>query len=250
MNRLSILDCTLRDGGYINEFHFGEQAMKSMVEKLSKAAVDIIECGFLKSGAFDKDRSLFGSIDSVKNVIGKKNPNLMYVAMIQYGAISNEEIGEFDGSSIDGIRLTFHEHEIDPSFALAEQLMEKGYKVFMQPVGTMTYTDAALLELIGRVNRLQPYAFYMVDTLGTMYKNDLLRMFYLVDHNLDKKIAVGFHSHNNLQLSFSNAQELMQLNIVQKADHRCVCVWDGARSRELEYRACNTIYQFKFWAAV
>ena len=124
MNRLSILDCTLRDGGYINEFHFGEQAMKSMVEKLSKAAVDIIECGFLKSGAFDKDRSLFGSIDSVKNVIGKKNPNLMYVAMIQYGAISNEEIGEFDGSSIDGIRLTFHEHEIDPSFALAEQLME------------------------------------------------------------------------------------------------------------------------------
>lgn len=216
MNRLSILDCTLRDGGYINEFHFGEQAMKSMVEKLSKAAVDIIECGFLKSGAFDKDRSLFGSIDSVKNVIGKKNPNLMYVAMIQYGAISNEEIGEFDGSSIDGIRLTFHEHEIDPSFALAEQLMEKGYKVFMQPVGTMTYTDAALLELIGRVNRLQPYAFYMVDTLGTMYKNDLLRMFYLVDHNLDKKIAVGFHSHNNLQLSFSNAQELMQLNMSRR----------------------------------
>ena len=216
MNRLNILDCTLRDGGYINEFHFGEQAMKNVIEKLSKAAIDIIECGFMKSGAFDKDKSLFGSIDSVKNVIGEKNPNLMYVAMIQYGAISIDEIEEFDGNSVDGIRLTFHEHEIDPSFVLAEQLMGKGYKVFMQPVGTMTYTDAALLKLIERVNRLKPYAFYMVDTLGTMYKNDLLRMFYLVDHNLDKKIAVGFHSHNNLQLSFSNAQELMQLNMSRR----------------------------------
>lgn len=216
MNRLSILDCTLRDGGYINEFNFGAQVMKSMVEKLSRASIDIIECGFLKSGAFDKDKSLYGSINSVKNVIGKKNPNLMYVGMIQYGAISVDEIEEFDGSSIDGIRLTFHEHEIAPSFAVAKQLMEKGYKVFMQPVGTMTYTDAALLELIEKVNRLKPYAFYMVDTLGTMYKNDLLRMFYLVDHNLDKKIAVGFHSHNNLQLSFSNAQELMQLNMSRR----------------------------------
>ena len=55
MNRLNILDCTLRDGGYINEFHFGEQAMKNVIEKLSKAAIDIIECGFMKSGAFDKD---------------------------------------------------------------------------------------------------------------------------------------------------------------------------------------------------
>ena len=212
MNRINILDCTLRDGGYVNDFRFGEKVITDIVEKLSKASIDIIECGFLKSGAFDKDRSLFGSVEALRTVVGHKNPNLMYVAMIQYGAIGVEEISPYDGQSIDGIRLTFHEHEIEPAFELGEQLMDKGYKVFMQPVGTMTYTDAALLELINRINVLKPFAFYMVDTLGTMYKNDLLRMFYLIDHNLDKKIAVGFHSHNNLQLSFANAQELMQLN--------------------------------------
>lgn len=212
MNRVNILDCTLRDGGYINEFNFGENVLKDIVEKLSKASIDIIECGFLKSGAFDKNRSLYGSVEAVKNVIGKKNPNLMYVAMIQYGTIANGEITPYDGTSIDGIRVTFHEYEIEPAFVLGKQLMDKGYKVFMQPVGTMAYTDVALLELINQINVLKPYAFYMVDTLGTMYKNDLLRMFYMIDHNLDKKIAVGFHSHNNLQLSFANAQELMQLN--------------------------------------
>ena len=140
----------------------------------------------------------------------------MYVAMIQYGKIGNDEITPYDGTSIDGIRLTFHEHEIDESFVMGKQLMDKGYKLFMQPVGTTTYSDEALLKLIARINELKPYAFYLVDTLGIMYKNDLLRMFYLIEHNLDKHITLGFHSHNNLQLSFANAQELMQLNTPRK----------------------------------
>lgn len=212
MNRVRILDCTLRDGGYINDFRFGEPVIRDIITKLTKASVDIIECGFLKTGAFDPDCSLYGSMAALRRHIGTKNRNLMYVAMIQYGAIGAEDIEPCDGTAADGIRVTFHEHEIEPAFILGKQLMAKGYKVFMQPVGTVTYTDEALLRLIAKINALKPYAFYIVDTLGTMYKNDLLRMFYLVDHNLDKKICVGFHSHNNLQLSFANAQELMQLN--------------------------------------
>lgn len=212
MDRISILDCTLRDGGYVNDFQFGEQAIHNIICKLSKAAIDIIECGFLQTKGADSNQSLFNSIEEIGKYIGIKNQHLMYVAMIQYGAISIDEISPRHENSVDGIRLTFHEHEIDPAFMLGRQLMDKGYKVFMQPVGTMTYTDEALLKLIKRINQLKPYAFYVVDTLGTMYKNDLLRMFYLIDHNLSKKIVLGFHSHNNLQLSFANAQELIQLN--------------------------------------
>ena len=213
MERINILDCTLRDGGYINNFKFGEQVQKNIVSKLAKASIDIIECGWLKSNAFDKDYSQFGSIETIKNIIGKKNHNLMYVAMLQFGAISVDEIADYDRESIDGIRLTFHEHEIDEAFILGQELIKKGYKLFMQPVGTTTYTDEALLKLIDRINLLKPFAFYMVDTLGVMYQNDLMRMFYLLDHNLNKNIAIGFHSHNNLQLSFANAQMLMQLNV-------------------------------------
>ena len=216
MNRVSILDCTLRDGGYVNNFRFGEKIIKDIIKKLSKASIDIIECGFLESGKSNADETLFGSVEDIKYVIQEKNENLMYVAMIQYGKISAEEISDYDGSSIDGIRLTFHEHEIEEAFVVGKELMKKGYKVFMQPVGTMTYTDTALLDLINKINILRPFAFYMVDTLGTMYKNDLLRMFYLIDHNLNKNIVIGFHSHNNLQLSFANAQELMQLNTPRK----------------------------------
>lgn len=206
------MDCTLRDGGYINHFRFGKQNIQGIIQKLSDASVDVIECGFLKTGAFDPDCSLYGSVEAIAPAIGRKNPNLMYVAMIQYGNFDPEDLCDYDGTSIDGIRLTFHEHEIDVAFEAGQIIARKGYKLFMQPVGTVTYTDDALLKLIRRINELKPFAFYLVDTLGTMYKNDLLRMYYLVDHNLDKNIVIGFHSHNNLQLSFANAQELMQLN--------------------------------------
>lgn len=222
MNRVRILDCTLRDGGYINNFHFGYAVIKDIIAKLSRASIDIIECGFLRSGADQKDDSLFGSVESVKEVLGDKNPNSVYVAMIQYGAIAADEISECDHTSIDGIRVTFHEHEAEGALLLGKQLIRKGYQVYMQPVGTTTYQDQELLDLIRCMNELKPYAFYIVDTLGMMYKNDLLRMFYLIDHNLDRSIAIGFHSHNNLQLSFSNAQQLISLN-----SERCLII-DGS----------------------
>lgn len=211
MNRIHILDCTLRDGGYINHFRFGFSSIRKMIKRLSQASIDIIECGFLKSGVKDKDLSLYGSVEEITQVIEEKNKNSMYVAMIQYGAISPEEISPYDASSIDGIRLTFHEHEIEGAFALGKIIMEKGYQLFMQPVGTATYTDASLLALIERINLLSPFAFYLVDTLGTMYRKDLIRMVHLIDHNLDPQILLGFHSHNNLQLSFSNALDLISI---------------------------------------
>lgn len=218
-SNMRILDCTLRDGGYINDFRFGEEVIQGVVSKLTDASIDIIEVGFLKSGCFDVDRTQYGSSEFAARVIGVRSPHAMYVGMIQYGKISEEEIAPRVSDGLDGIRVTFHEHEIEPSFELGRKLKEKGYEVFMQPVGTTTYTDAALLGLVERVNQLEPYAFYLVDTLGTMYPRDALRMAYLVDNNLKPGIAVGYHSHNNLQMSFANAQRLLEADL-----HRDVIV--------------------------
>lgn len=247
---IKVLDCTLRDGGYVNNFAFGKENIIDIIKMLGKASIDIIECGFLKSNSFDENETLFGNIDIIKDFISPKFKHIMYVAMLQYGAISNDEIVPYDGTSIDGIRLTFHEHEIEDAFVLGKQLMAKGYKVFMQPVGTITYTDEALIELIKKINELKPFAFYIVDTLGTMYKNDLLRMFYLINHNLEKKIILGFHSHNNLQLSFANAQELIQINSTRELiiDSSIFGMGRGAGNlnTELVTQYLNTIFYPKY----
>jgi len=212
LSSVQILDCTLRDGGYINDWNFGERTIKKIINKLSQSKIDIIECGFLEELGTDTNKTLFNSVERLREFIEPKCEDVTYVGMIAQPYISIDQISECDGKSIDGIRLTFHKDEIEEALVYGKKLMEKGYKVFIQPVGTTSYSDTSLLELVDKVNQLKPYAFYLVDTLGIMYKNDLLRMFHLLDNNLDQSILIGFHSHNNLQLSFSNAQELLMLH--------------------------------------
>lgn len=216
MRGISILDCTLRDGGYINNWNFGKLAIEDIINLLNESNVDIIECGFLRDEKYNADRSVFSSVEELKPFISPKKDNIMYVAMIALGDINPSKISKNDGSSIDGIRLTFHKGDWEEAKQAAIDLMQKGYKIFIQPVGTTTYNDAEFLELIDNVNEIHPYAFYLVDTMGTMYRKDLSRMFFMADNNLITDIAIGFHSHNNLQLSFSNAQEIMSFNTKRK----------------------------------
>ena len=212
MGRISVLDCTLRDGGYINHFAFGYNNMQNIISLLGDAEIDIVECGFLISGENDRDKSLFGDVQSIRKIIAPKKPFVMYVAMLQYGKLDIKEIDACDGQSVDGIRLTFHKDEVEAAFVLGKQLQDKGYRVFMQPVGTTTYSEDELLHLMVKVNELNPYAFYMVDTLGTMYAEDVMRMYRLYDKNINPDISIGFHAHNNLQLAFSNSQELIRIS--------------------------------------
>ena len=208
--KINILDCTLRDGGYINNFRFGTNRIQTITEKLCAANIEIIECGFLQSGQTDVERTLYSGVEWIP--LPKERGDHTFVAMIAFGEINAYEIAPHQPDYIDGIRLTFHNDEWDETRLLAMNIMEKGYKVFIQPVGTASYTDEELLYLVKQVNELNPYAFYIVDTLGSMYKNDLLRMFFLVEHNLAKGISLGFHSHNNMQLSFANSMTLLELH--------------------------------------
>ena len=153
MNKIQILDCTLRDGGYINNWEFGEATIKSITNKLESALIDIIEVGFMTEKTVDNNYTLFSSTAQVENIMPATH-NSMYVGMIAIGEkeIHPSKLADYDGRSIDGIRLTFHQNEVDKAIEWATIIKEKGYKVFMQPVGTIFYTDAELLGLIEKVN--------------------------------------------------------------------------------------------------
>ena len=59
MSKIQLLDCTLRDGGYINNFRFGKYAIRKILQQLTHAGLDIVECGFLEDGEYDEDTSIF-----------------------------------------------------------------------------------------------------------------------------------------------------------------------------------------------
>ena len=210
MNKIQVLDCTLRDGGYCNQFCFGYDNIKKIISNLTEANIDIIECGFLTNTVeYEKEKTLFNNVDQISGVIPKKHQRKMIVALMNYGQFDVDTLPEYTENSIDGIRVAFHKKNREEALKVCEKIKSKGYKVFVQAMVSISYTDKEFLDLIHKVNKLDPYAFYIVDSFGTMKGKDLTRLFYIIEHNLNDNIIIGLHSHNNLQLSFSNAQTLL-----------------------------------------
>lgn len=213
MKILKVLDCTLRDGGYCNEWHFGENNIKRIIDGLTEAGIDIIECGFLTNKTPNHpDITKFNRIEEIAKFLPKNRDGKIYCCMINYGEYKIEDIDECNGNSVDAIRVAFHKKDMVEALNFCRGVKEKGYKCFVQAMVSLNYSDEEFLELIHRVNEIEPYAFYIVDSFGVMKRKDLLRLFYTVEHNLKDGIAIGYHAHNNLQLAYSNAQLLADLH--------------------------------------
>lgn len=213
MKHIQVLDCTLRDGGYCNEWQFGFENEKKIVKGLVDANIDIIECGFLTNKTkYNQDVTKFTSLDEVAKIIPKDRAGKIFVMMVNYGEYDPLDLPEYDGSSIDGLRVAFHKKDRFDALKVCKQIMDKGYKVYIQAMVTLCYKDEEFLDLIERINELNPCSFYIVDSFGMMKKKDLIRLYYMVEHNLNSSIIIGFHSHNNMQLAYSNAQSLVDIH--------------------------------------
>ena len=214
MNSLKVLDVTLRDGGCVNDFNFGQVYMEKILSALEASGVDIIEMGYIdeaKGSTSGRTQYINERVIS-DSILRNKKPGVTYVAMMDYGKFNVDKLQIHTESSIDGIRMAFHKKNRHDIIELGRKIIDKGYKFFIQPMITLRYSDMELLELIGLVNQDLPDAsgFYIVDSFGEMRPNDMSRILNLVDHNLLPTMTLGFHSHNNLQMSYSNAIEMLK----------------------------------------
>ena len=210
MNKVHVLDCTLRDGGYCNSWKFGLSNAQAIVQGLVDAGINAIECGFITNKyEYDRDATRFTKIEEVSRIIPQKRDGKKYVAMINYGEYDADKLPLYDGSSVDGIRIAFHKKNLVEALNFCKKVKAKGYLIYVQAMVSLSYSDEEFLSLIRSVNELEPYAFYIVDSFGMMKGKDLTRLFAMVEHNLKEQIWIGFHCHNNLQLAYSNAQKLI-----------------------------------------
>lgn len=202
-----LLDCTLRDGGYVNDWKFGRDTVVNIFERLVSSGVDIIEVGFLdQRRPFDPDRSIMPDTDAVEKIYGGLDRGgCMVVGMIDYGTCDVEHIRPCKESMLDGIRVIFKKNIMKEAFAFCAKLKALGYKVFAQAVSITSYTQEELLRFIGYANSVLPYAVSMVDTYGLLHQNDLLKVMSVMDEHLDKGICLGYHAHNNFQMGYANA---------------------------------------------
>lgn len=214
MGNVRILDCTLRDGGYINNWNFGKDAIDFTLKKLVESNIDIIEVGFIKGDVFDENRTVYPDCESIREVIAPKSPKTQYVGMVDMSApVPLERIPERTDADVDLIRVIFKQDKLQNGLEYISRIKEKGYLVMAQLVSTDTYTDEELIDAIKQLNRIGPYAVYLVDSLGIIKNNEFLRLIYLMDHHLAQDIILGYHSHNNLQQAMGNAVSFVNMNL-------------------------------------
>lgn len=207
---IKLLDCTLRDGGYNNDWNFGRDNLVSLFERSVSSGLEYIEVGFIDNRVqFDYDKSIMPNTECVGKIWGQLDKKkTKVVAMIDYGTCDISNIQPCKDSYLDGIRVIFKMELMHEALEYCREIKKLGYLVFAQGVSFTTYTDEKLDEITCLLNDLNPYAFSIVDTYGLMDISIITHYYDYLDKHLNNNISIGFHAHNNFQLAFANCMEL------------------------------------------
>jgi 4-hydroxy 2-oxovalerate aldolase len=207
-----LLDCTLRDGGYINDWNFGKESIDEIINLIINSNVDIVELGFLKNEPYDENRTVFNSIDQISKLIYPKRKSLLYAAMIEViNPIPIEKLTSRDDPTIDIIRVIVWKRLLKEGFEYCKSIKNKGYMLCVQPARVDQYSHEEFVDMIRLFNEINPLAVYVVDSFGTQNRDSLIDYFNLANDNLRPDISLGYHGHNNMMQAFGVAQSFLEL---------------------------------------
>lgn len=215
MKHIQLLDCTLRDGGlgledaYLNGIsnkRFTKKDYKTILRFLKDSKSDIVEIGSIEISENDKTGfGIFKSVEELSNEVPKRHSkDQMFVGLYRGPDTPIESISNWNPRLVDGLRVIIRYSEMEKSLDFCEALANKGFKVFVQPMLTMRYTEDEIRYVIERTNKMGAYACYFVDSYGYMSEDDVQRLFNMYNMLLNPNIKIGFHAHNNMNLAYSN----------------------------------------------
>lgn len=203
-NKIKVLDCTLRDGGYVNDWKFGDENAKNIVSELSSTGVDYIEVGFIKLCDYENDKIQFSHMSQVAKLFKPTKQKLSLIVEVGYG-YPVDSFPEHSEDTVDLVRVIMWKRMLKEGLEYCKKLIEKGYEVGVQATRTEQYTYEEFAEFVRMFSEINPKGIYIVDTFGLLDKNSLLRYAEIADANLGDGIYLGYHAHNNFQQAFSNA---------------------------------------------
>lgn len=216
-NKIQILDCTLRDGGLgledaekngISNRCFDAALIQRVIDRQAQSKLDIIELGSIEQSAEDKRRfAIYQDIQSVSKTIPvMRAQGQMYAALYRGPDTPIADIPDWNPAHCELVRVIIRYSELQKSLDFCKALAHKGYRVAVQPMLTMRYTEEELQQVINAANDMNAYALYFVDSYGYMQAEDIFRLFKRYNEGLKASVRIGFHAHNNMNLAFANAQ--------------------------------------------
>jgi len=203
--KIEILDCTIRDGGYVNNWNFDLKLVRESYRALSKAGVDYVELGYHGTEKyFDKKTNgcfRFSAPDDIKEIcqgiLGAK-----VSLMVDFGKFDTSDLSSYKDTPVKLIRLAFYKNSIKEALEEATRIKKMGFVVSANLMGFSTYTPSELKKLINLLAGVNLDYVYIADTYGSMLPNDVINSYKSLLKL--KHVRWGYHPHNNLQMSFAN----------------------------------------------
>ncbi len=210
---LKVLDCTIRDGGLVNDHHFDDGFVRAVYEACVEAGIDYMEIGYKNSSKLFP-RGQFGpwkhcDEQDIRRIVGD-NPTSLKLAVMCDAEKSDwaTEVLPKDQSVLDMIRVAFYAHQVSEAIDMIADATEKGYEVTANLMAVSTNTEKEVDQVLEVVADSPIEVMVVVDSFGAMYAEqiEILVKKYL-EYVKPKGKEVGMHAHNNQQLGFANTIE-------------------------------------------
>ncbi|NQT85743.1 nucleoid-structuring protein H-NS, partial [bacterium] len=204
---IKVLDCTIRDGGLMNDWQFSDEFVRSVYLALVESGVDYMEVGYKSSeSAYSREENgpwKFCDDEDLRRVVGDNDTDMKLSAMADIGRIEYDDIPPKSDSVLDMIRVACYVHQMDKAIALAHHCLDKGYEVTINLMAVSKATKRDLDEALDDIANSRVKILYIVDSFGAMYCehiDDLAERY----HAALPDGVIGYHGHNNQQLAFAN----------------------------------------------
>jgi len=210
---LKVLDCTVRDGGLVNDHMFEDGFVRAIYNACVEAGIDYMEVGYKADGKVVA-RDKFGAWkfcreDDIRRVVGDNPTPLKLTAMIDAGKCDwhNDVLHKKD-SVLSMIRVAFYANQVSEAMDMIKDAKDKGYEVAANMMAVTTVKEQEIDQVLEVLVTSPADVIVVVDSYGAMYAEqvELLVKKYL-DYGKASGKQVGIHAHNNQQLAFANSIE-------------------------------------------
>ena len=209
-DQVSVLDCTIRDGGYITEWQFDTSMVRECYRALSKAGVDYVELGYRDSASASGSNpsGMWRRVD--ETLLAEVTDGIDGAAiavMVDYGKTRVDDFPTQSKSRVHLVRMAVHKTQVHEALRWLEALQAKGYRVALNVMGYPNYTPQEQHDLAAALRQSSIDMVYVVDSYGSLFPHQvraLVEPLTELGH-----ITVGFHPHNNLQMAVANTLEAL-----------------------------------------
>ena len=207
---IKVLDCTIRDGGLINNHYFTDEFVRAVYVALSQAGIDYMEMGYRSSRQYAPPAEYgdwkYCDDEKIRRIIDGVESKVKLSIMVDAHRVLEQQFAPVDQSPIDMIRIATYVKDIDKAITLTHKCHDLGYETTVNIMAVSTENEFDLIEALDQVAQTPTETIYVVDSYGYYFCEQVEYIVKLYQKHLPNK-RVGIHCHNNQQLAYANTIE-------------------------------------------